>query len=194
MRSRARAAMKSAMLGVGLARVKYHARPTAKKRSAWRMVFSRLVQERRDRLDDALNATRAAVEEGIVAGGGVLKAIKAINVTGDNEAQDARISLVHKALQSPIRQIAENSGVEGSIVVGRVLEERLGEYGDMIERGIIDPAKVVCVALQDAASIAGLMITTEVGVAEAPHQCGPRRPRRWRRNGRHDVGADQPPT
>ena len=137
------------------------------------------VKERKDRVDDALNATRAAVEEGIVPGGGVmlLKAAKAITVKGDNEDQDAGINIVRKALQSPIRQIAENAGVEGSIVVGKVMDERSGsfgydaqadEYGDMIEKGIIDPAKVVRIALQDAASIAGLMITTEAGVAEAP--------------------------
>ena len=137
------------------------------------------VKERKDRVDDALNATRAAVEEGIVAGGGVmlLKAIKAITVKGDNADQDAGINIVRKALQSPIRQIAENAGVEGSIVVGKVMDERSGafgydaqgdEYGDMFEKGIIDPAKVVRIALQDAASIAGLMITTEAGVAEAP--------------------------
>ena len=136
------------------------------------------VKERKDRVDDALNATRAAVEEGIVPGGGVmlLKAAKAITVKGDNEDQDAGINIVRKALQSPIRQIAENAGVEGSIVVGKVMDERsaafgydaqAGEYGDMFEMGIIDPAKVVRIALQDAASIAGLMITTEVGVAEA---------------------------
>jgi chaperonin GroEL len=137
------------------------------------------VKERKDRVDDALNATRAAVEEGIVAGGGValLKASLAITVKGDNEDQDAGIQIVRKALQSPIRQIAENAGVEGSIVVGKVLESRAAsfgydaqadEYGDMIEKGIIDPAKVVRTALQDAASIAGLLITTEAGVAEAP--------------------------
>ncbi len=137
------------------------------------------VKERKDRVDDALNATRAAVEEGIVPGGGVmlLKASKVINVKGDNEDQDAGINIVRKALQAPIRQIAENAGVEGSIVVGKVMDERSGsfgydaqadKYGDMIEKGIIDPAKVVRIALQDAASIAGLMITTEAGVTEAP--------------------------
>jgi chaperonin GroEL len=137
------------------------------------------VKERKDRVDDALNATRAAVEEGIVPGGGVmlLKAIKAITAKGDNQDQDAGINIVRKALQSPIRQIAENAGVEGSIVVGKVMDERSGafgydaqgdEYGDMFEKGIIDPAKVVRIALQDAASIAGLMITTEAGVADAP--------------------------
>ncbi len=137
------------------------------------------VKERKDRVDDALNATRAAVEEGIVPGGGVmlLKASKAITVKGDNADQDAGINIVRRALQSPIRQIAENAGVEGSIVVGKVLDDRSGsfgydaqadEYGDMIEKGIIDPAKVVRIALQDAASIAALMITTEAGIAEAP--------------------------
>jgi chaperonin GroEL len=137
------------------------------------------VKERKDRVDDALNATRAAVEEGVVPGGGVmlLKASGAITVKGENDDQDAGIQIVRKALQAPIRQIAENAGVEGSIVVGKVLEARGGgfgydaqkdEYGDMIEKGIIDPAKVVRTALQDAASIAGLMITTEAGVAEAP--------------------------
>jgi len=137
------------------------------------------VKERKDRVDDALNATRAAVEEGIVAGGGValLKATQAITVKGENEDQEAGIQIVRRALQSPIRQIAENAGVEGSIVVGKVLESRgqtFGydaqgdEYGDMLEKGIIDPAKVVRTALQDAASIASLLITTEAGVAEAP--------------------------
>ena len=137
------------------------------------------VKERKDRVDDALNATRAAVEEGIVAGGGValLKATQTITVKGDNEDQEAGIQIVKRALQAPIRQIAENAGVEGSIVVGKVLEARgqtFGydaqgdEYGDMIEKGIIDPAKVVRTALQDAASIASLLITTEAGVAEAP--------------------------
>ncbi len=136
------------------------------------------VKERKDRVDDALNATRAAVEEGVVPGGGValLKATQAITVKGDNDDQDAGIQIVKRALQAPIRQIAENAGVEGSIVVGKVLEARGAtfgydaqndEYGDLIEKGIIDPAKVVRTALQDAASIAGLLITTEAGVAES---------------------------
>ncbi|OYW56390.1 MAG: chaperonin GroL [Hyphomicrobium sp. 32-62-53] len=137
------------------------------------------VKERKDRVDDALNATRAAVEEGVVPGGGVmlLKASAAITVKGDNEDQEAGIQIIRRALQSPIRQIAENAGVEGSIVVGKVLESKGAnfgydaqndEYGDMIEKGIIDPAKVVRTALQDAASIAGLLITTEAGIAERP--------------------------
>jgi chaperonin GroEL len=137
------------------------------------------VKERKDRVDDALNATRAAVEEGVVPGGGVmlLRAANAINVKGENDDQNAGIAIVRRALQAPIRQIAENAGVEGSIVVGKVLEKQAqaygydaqnDEYGDLIEKGIIDPAKVVRTALQDAASIAGLMITTEAGVAESP--------------------------
>ncbi len=137
------------------------------------------VKERKDRVDDALNATRAAVEEGVVAGGGVslLKASNAITVKGDNDDQDAGIQIVRRALQAPLRQIADNAGVEGSVVVGKVLEAKSAtfgydaqndEYGDMIEKGIIDPVKVVRTALQDAASIASLMITTEAGIAEAP--------------------------
>ncbi|HEY7550750.1 MAG TPA: chaperonin GroEL [Hyphomicrobiaceae bacterium] len=138
------------------------------------------VKERKDRVDDALNATRAAVEEGVVPGGGValLRATQAITVKGENEDQNAGIAIVKRALQSPIRQIVENAGMEGSIVVGKILEKQAGsafgydaqndEYGDLFEKGIIDPAKVVRTALQDAASIAGLMVTTEAGVAEAP--------------------------
>ena len=142
------------------------------------------VTERKDRVDDALNATRAAVEEGVVAGGGValLRGIKALeDHTGENPDQDAGINIIRRALQAPIRQIAENAGVEGSIVVGKVLEKaktgygydaQKDEYCDLIEKGIIDPAKVVRTALQDAASIAGLMITTEAGVADAPREEG----------------------
>ncbi len=141
------------------------------------------VKERKDRVDDALNATRAAVEEGVVAGGGVmlLKASALLDIEGDNEDQNAGIAIVRKALQAPIRQIADNAGVEGSIVVGKVLENRSSSYGydaqndayvDMIEKGIIDPAKVVRTALQAAASVAGLMITTEAGVAESPKKDG----------------------
>jgi chaperonin GroEL len=137
------------------------------------------VKEKKDRVDDALNATRAAVEEGIVPGGGValLWASKAIKTKGDNDDQEAGINIVRKALQAPIRQIAENAGVEGSIVVGKVLESKSASYGydaqndeyvDLIQKGIIDPAKVVRTALQDAASVAGLLVTTEAGVAEAP--------------------------
>ena len=138
------------------------------------------VKEKKDRVDDALNATRAAVEEGIVPGGGValLKASKVLEgMTGDNDDQNAGIAIVRRALQAPIRQIAENAGVEGSIVVGKVLENpsptfgfnaQTEEYVDMVKAGVIDPAKVVRTALQDAASVAGLLITTEAAVAEAP--------------------------
>ena len=137
------------------------------------------VKERKDRVDDALNATRAAVEEGIVPGGGValLWAAKSLKVKGDNEDQEAGISIIRRALQAPIRQIAENAGVEGSIVVGKLTDHKspsfgfdaqTGEYGDLIAKGIIDPAKVVRVALQDASSVAGLLVTTEAMVAERP--------------------------
>ena len=138
------------------------------------------VKEKKDRVDDALNATRAAVEEGIVAGGGValLKASKVLEgLKGDNADQDAGIAIVRRALQAPIRQIAENAGVEGSIVVGKVMENssatfgfnaQTEEYVDLVQAGVIDPAKVVRTALQDAASVAGLLITTEAAVAEAP--------------------------
>jgi chaperonin GroEL len=142
------------------------------------------VKERKDRVDDALNATRAAVEEGIVPGGGValLKAAKALDsLKGLNPDQDAGINIVRRALQAPIRQIVENAGVEGSIVVGKVLENtsstfgfnaQTEEYGDLVKAGVIDPTKVVRTALQDAASVAGLMITTEAAVVEAPKPAG----------------------
>jgi chaperonin GroEL len=137
------------------------------------------VKERKDRVDDALNATRAAVEEGIVPGGGValLRAALKLSVKGDNEDQNVGVAIVRKALEAPIRQIAENAGVEGSIVVGKLRdskEETFGfnaqteEYVDMLKAGIIDPVKVVRIALQDAASVAGLIITTEASIAEAP--------------------------
>jgi chaperonin GroEL len=142
------------------------------------------VKEKKDRVDDALNATRAAVEEGIVAGGGValLKASRKLEgLKGDNDDQNAGIAIVRRALQAPIRQIAENAGVEGSIVVGKVLENpsptfgfnaQTEEYGDLVAAGVIDPAKVVRTALQDAASVAGLMITTQAAVVEAPKKGG----------------------
>jgi chaperonin GroEL len=138
------------------------------------------VKERKDRVDDALHATRAAVEEGIVPGGGValLRAKKAIqSLTSEIPDVQAGIKIVLKALESPIRQIAQNSGVDGSIVVGRVLDNKSAtfgfdaqaeEYKDLVQAGIIDPAKVVRVALQDAASVAGLLVTTEAMVAEHP--------------------------
>jgi chaperonin GroEL len=136
------------------------------------------VKERKDRVDDALNATRAAVEEGIVPGGGValLKASQGLKTKGANEDEDAGIELLKKALQAPIRQIADNAGVDGSVVVAEILKSKgaMGfnaqteEYVDMIQAGIIDPAKVVRTALQDAASVAALIITTEAAIAEAP--------------------------
>ena len=157
------------------------------------------VKEKKDRVEDALNATRAAVEEGIVPGGGValLRAKKAVGrITNENADVQAGINIVLKALEAPIRQIAENSGVEGSIVVGKILEsksETFGfdaqneEYVDMVEKGIIDPAKVVRAALQDAASVAGLLVTTEAMVAETPKkQSGHAPDAGWRRrHGRH---------
>ena len=138
------------------------------------------VKEKKDRVDDALNATRAAVDEGIVPGGGtaLLKASKKLaDLTGDNDDQTAGIAIVRKALQAPIRQISENAGVEGSIVVGKVLESNEANFGfnaqtekyvDLVADGVIDPAKVVRTALQDAASVSGLLITTEAAVVEAP--------------------------
>jgi chaperonin GroEL len=137
------------------------------------------VKERKDRVDDALNATRAAVEEGVVPGGGValLRAAFKLSIKGDNDDQNVGIAIVRKALEAPIRQIVENAGVEGSIVVGRLREskdENLGfnaqteAYVDMIEAGIIDPVKVVRTALQDAASVAALIITTEAIIAASP--------------------------
>ena len=143
------------------------------------------VKEKKDRVDDALNATRAAVEEGIVPGGGValLKASKILEgLKGDNDDQDAGIAIVRRALQAPIRQISENAGVEGSIVVGKVLENNSAtfgfnaqteEYVDLVQAGVIDPAKVVRTALQDAASVAGLLITTEAAIVEAPKKNAP---------------------
>jgi chaperonin GroEL len=142
------------------------------------------VKERKDRVDDALNATRAAVEEGIVPGGGValFRAAQKLNVKGENEDQDVGVQIVKKALEAPLRQIAENAGVEGSIVVGKLRESKsetegfnaqTEEYVDMIKAGIIDPVKVVRTALQDAASVAALIITTEASIAEAPKKSSP---------------------
>ena len=143
------------------------------------------VKEKKDRVEDALNATRAAVEEGIVPGGGValLRAKKAVGkITDSNSDVQAGINIVLKALEAPLRQIAENSGVEGSIVVGKIMENKSETYGfdaqtedyvDMLDKGIIDPAKVVRAALQDAASVASLLVTTEAMVAEAPKKQSP---------------------
>ena len=138
------------------------------------------VKEKRDRVEDAMNATRAAVEEGIVPGGGtaLLRAGRALDkLTPANDDQRVGVEIVRKALQSPIRQIAENAGVVGSIVVGKLLEKKVANLGynaatdkfeDLVKSGVIDPVKVVRTALQDAASVAGLLITTEAMVAEKP--------------------------
>jgi chaperonin GroEL len=138
------------------------------------------VKERKDRVDDALHATRAAVEEGIVPGGGValLRASKALDaLKPDNEDQKVGIQIVRKALQTPARQIFTNSGEDGSVIVGKILENSLysfgynaqtHEYGDLYKQGVIDPTKVVRAALQDAASVAGLLITTEAMIADIP--------------------------
>ena len=140
------------------------------------------VKEKKDRIDDALNATRAAVKEGVVAGGGcgLLYATKALDsLKPQNDDQKVGINIIKKALQAPIRQIAENAGVDGAVVVGKLLESKdfnygynaqSGEYTDMIKEGILDPTKVVRTALQDAASVAGLVITTEAMVTEAPQK------------------------
>jgi len=142
------------------------------------------VKERKDRVDDALNATRAAVQEGIVVGGGValVQAGKGLtDLKGENADQDAGIAIVRRAIEAPLRQIAENAGVDGAVVAGKVRESvdlsfgfnaQTEEYGDMFSFGVIDPAKVTRTALEDAASIAGLLITTEAMVAEKPSKDG----------------------
>lgn len=142
------------------------------------------VKERKDRVDDALNATRAAVEEGVVPGGGValVHAGKILQgLTGDNADQSAGIAIIRKALQAPLRQIAENAGVDGAVVAGKIIENtsktfgydaQSETYGDMLKAGIIDPTKVVRIALQYAASVAALLITTEAMVADKPAKAG----------------------
>jgi chaperonin GroEL len=138
------------------------------------------VKERKDRVDDALNATRAAVQEGVVPCGGValVHAGKILQgLTGENPDQSAGIAIIRKALLAPLRQIAENAGVDGSVVAGKIVENtsktfgydaQSEQYGDMLKAGIIDPTKVVRIALQYAASVAGLLITTEAMVADKP--------------------------
>ena len=138
------------------------------------------VKEKKDRVDDALHATRAAVEEGILPGGGValLRAVKALDdLPSANQDQKVGIEIVRRAVEAPVRQIAENAGAEGSIIVGKLREKtdfpygwnaQTGEYGDLYVQGVIDPAKVVRTALQDAASVAGLLVTTEAMIAEKP--------------------------
>ncbi|MBY5437578.1 chaperonin GroEL [Rhizobium leguminosarum] len=143
------------------------------------------VKEKKDRVDDALHATRAAVEEGILPGGGValLRAVRALdNLNTANQDQRVGVEIVRRALEAPARQIAENAGAEGSIIVGKLREKsefsygwnaQTGEYGDLYAQGVIDPAKVVRTALQDAASIAGLLVTTEAMIAEKPKKDAP---------------------
>ena len=140
------------------------------------------VKERKDRVDDALHATRAAVEEGIVPGGGVALARASLvlaQLNADNEDQKFGIEIVRKAVQAPLRQIASNAGEDGAVINGKVLENgtyafgydaQSGTYRDLVEAGIVDPTKVVRVALQNAASVAGLLITTEAMVAERPEK------------------------
>ncbi|MGB1768387.1 MAG: chaperonin GroEL, partial [Paracoccaceae bacterium] len=142
------------------------------------------VKERKDRVDDALNATRAAVQEGIVVGGGValVQAGKSLEkLKGGNPDQDAGIAIVRRAIEAPLRQIAENAGVDGAVVAGKVRESKdtsfgfnaqTEEYGDMFKYGVIDPAKVTRTAMEDASSVAGLLITTEAMVADKPEKPG----------------------
>ncbi len=145
------------------------------------------VKEKKDRVEDALNATRAAVEEGIVAGGGValMRASLKIKSKGENADQDAGVNIIRRALQEPVRIISQNAGAEGSVVVGKIRDQKsetfgynaqTGEYGDMIDMGVVDPVKVVRTALQDAASVAGLLITTEAMIAEKPKEETPPMP------------------
>ena len=147
------------------------------------------VKEKKDRVDDALNATRAAVQEGISPGGGValLRAIAALaDVKVANSDQQTGVAIVRKAIQAPARQIVDNAGGDGAVVVGKLLEStdynygydaQTGEYGDLVKLGIIDPTKVVRTALQDAASIAGLIVTTEATITEQPKKdSGPAMP------------------
>ena len=146
------------------------------------------VKEKKDRVDDALNATRAAVEEGILPGGGValIRAQKVLDkLSAANEDQKVGINIVRRAVQAPARQIAENAGEDGAVVVGKIVDKddyaygynaATGEYGDLVKQGVIDPAKVVRTALQDAASVAGLLITTEAMVAEKPKKKAPAMP------------------
>ena len=140
------------------------------------------VKERKDRVDDSLHATRAAVEEGIVPGGGVALARASLilsKLKADNDDQRFGIEIIRKAIQTPLRQIAENAGEDGAVIAGKTLENaeynfgfdaQTGEYKDMVAAGIIDPTKVVRTALQDAASVAGLLVTTEAMVAERPEK------------------------
>jgi chaperonin GroEL len=157
------------------------------------------VREKKDRVDDAMNATRAAVEEGILPGGGValLRASRALaKLENDNDDQKAGIEIIRKAITWPARQIAINAGVDGSVVIAEILEKennaygydaQTREYGDLVSKGIIDPAKVVRAALQGAASVAGLLITTEAMVAELPGPPPPKLPGHDHDEHHHDM-------
>ena len=157
------------------------------------------VKEKKDRVDDALNATRAAVEEGISPGGGValLRSIKALeNLKVENHDQKTGVDIVRKAIQAPARQIVDNAGADGAVVVGKLLEAKeynfgydaqTGEYGDLVKLGIIDPTKVVRTALQDAASIAGLIVTTEATITEHPKTEAPAMPGGGMGDGRYGL-------
>jgi len=146
------------------------------------------VKEKKDRVDDAMHATKAAVEEGIVAGGGaaLLYSIRALEkLRVGNDDQKVGVEIVRRALQSPVRQIAENAGFDGAVVAGKMLDQKdtnygfdaqKGDYCDMVKSGIIDPVKVVRTALQDASSVAGLLVTTEAMVAEKPEKKAPAMP------------------
>ena len=159
------------------------------------------MKERKDRVDDAMHATRAAVEEGIVPGGGtaLVKAIANLeNLSGENEDQNVGINIVRRAIQAPARQIADNAGADGAVIAGKLLEGKkdtegynaqTGVFEDLIKAGVIDPTKVVRSALQNAASVAGLLITTEAMVGELPEPKGNacRRCPRHGRYGRHGL-------
>ena len=157
------------------------------------------VKERKDRVDDAMHATRAAVEEGILPGGGValLRSVEALKrLKTENEDQKHGVEIVRKAIQAPARQIAINAGADGSVVVGKIMDKdqysygfdaQAGEYGNLVTKGIIDPTKVVRSAIQGAAWIAGLLITTEAMVAEVPKKEPRRSGDARRRHGRHGL-------
>ena len=158
------------------------------------------VKERKDRVDDALHATRAAVEEGIVPGGGVALArasLILLKQKADNDDQRFGIEIVRKAIQMPLRQIAENAGEDGAVIAGKILDKdeynwgfdaQTGEFKDLVKAGIVDPTKVVRTALQDAASVAGLLVTTEAMVAEKPEKKDPVMPPGGGMGGMGDMG------
>jgi len=146
------------------------------------------VKERKDRVDDAMHATRAAVEEGIVPGGGaaLVKSMRVLEkLEGENDDQNVGINIVRRAIQAPARQIADNAGADGAVIVGKLVEDKSatngynaqsGKFEDLIKAGVIDPTKIVRSAIQNAASVAGLLITTEAMVSELPEPKGPAAP------------------